>query len=71
MYLYATYEGPEAQEFVSKPLPTGDRWREVDPQVQKVEVWASSMDDPATDHYELVAFDADGREISRKKVQGY
>lgn len=71
MYLYATYDGPEAHEFVSKPLPSGDKWREASGQVQKVEVWASSMDDPGTDYYELVAFGANGQEISRKRVQGY
>jgi hypothetical protein len=48
MYLFATYEGPDAHEFVSKPLPSGDKWREVGRQVQKVEVWASRMDHPGT-----------------------
>ena len=71
MYLYATYEGPEAHEFLSKPLPSGDRWSDVGRQVQKVEVWASSMDDPGPDHYKLLAFDADGREIGRRALQAY
>jgi hypothetical protein len=71
MYLYETHTGKEAQEFVSRPLPSGGDWTEMARQVQKVEVWASSMDDPGADHHVLVAFDVDGCEISRKRVRGY
>lgn len=71
MYLYATYEEQQAREFVSKPFPSGGEWPEVQQRVHTVEVWASNIDEPATDHYTLIAFDSDGQELARKKVLGY
>ena len=71
MHLYATYDGQEAREFVCNPVPSGGDWPEVAEQVQRVEVWTSHIDDPGDDHYVLIVFDADYREISRKRVEAY
>lgn len=71
MHLYATYKGQEAREFARKPVPSGGAWPEVAEQVQRFEVWTSHIEDPGDDHYVLIAFDADDREISRKRVEGY
>lgn len=71
MYLYATYEGPQAHEFVTKPLPLGAEWPEVADQVERLEVWASNVDDSGPDRYELVAFDSQGHQIGRNTVLAY
>lgn len=71
MYLYRTYEGEQAREFVHEPLPAGGEWPEVQQRVHTVQVWASNVDDPGADHYVLVAYDAAGHEIGRKQVHTY
>lgn len=71
MYLYETHEGKEAKEFVNRRLPSGGEWPEVACEVQRVEVWASNIDDSGADHYVLVAIDADGEEIGRKRIRAY
>lgn len=71
MYLYATYKGREARQFVCEPLPSGGEWRQVAKKVERVEVWASNIEDSGADHYVLVAYDVSDREIGRKKVETY
>lgn len=71
MYLYATHDGAAAREFVSRPLPSGGEWCGVAGRVHRVEVWASNIEDPGADYYELVAYDENGNEIGRKRVDTY
>lgn len=49
MYLYDTHEGEEAREFARSPLPSGGEWPEVVDQVERVEVWASNVNDPGSE----------------------
>ena len=70
MYLYATYQGSQAKRFARNPIPTGADWPEIEGQVERILHYASNLDDPGPDHHQLIAFDAQGNEIARKRVNG-
>lgn len=71
MYPCATYDGQDGCEFLRKRLPDGRQWAEPGGRVQRVEIWASGIEDAGVDHCVAVLFDTRGDEISRKKTQGY
>lgn len=60
--LHETNEGEDARQLLA-PLPGACDWPELEDRAVKDEVWATSLNDPGGDRYEVVAFDVGGEEI--------
>jgi hypothetical protein len=70
MRLQATYRGPEAQRFAQEPPPYGAGWPEVAYEAQTIFVYVSEPGEPGHQFVQLLAYDAYGDEVGRKKVGG-
>jgi hypothetical protein len=71
MRLLATYRGPEAQRFAEEPAPYGAGWAEVANIAQTILVYESEPDEPGERFYLLLAYDGEGNEVGRKRVDGW
>jgi hypothetical protein len=71
MRLLATHRGPEAQRFAQEPPPFGAGWPEVVDIAETILVYESEPDEPGAHFYLLLAYDAEGNEVARKRLTGW
>ena len=71
-YLYTQYQGEEARrEAIQKP-PKGPGFSEEEiHNIDRLEVWASSFNDPGEDYTDWKLFDAQGQLIKERRIKGY
>lgn len=63
----ATYQGAEAQRYALEPPPYGAGWPEVAYEADVIFVYEKEPHEPGPFFYQLLAYDADGNEVGRKK----
>jgi len=66
----ATYRGAEAQRYALEPRPYGAGWSEVVHEAAVIFVYEKEPRDPGPFFYQLLAYDVDGNEVGRKKLEG-
>jgi hypothetical protein len=71
MRLVARYRGPEAQCFAQEPAPYGAGWPEVADIAETIFVYEAGPDEPGEHFYLLLAYDGEGNEVGRKRVDGW
>jgi hypothetical protein len=71
MRLVASYAGGEAQRFAREPAPYGAGWPEVADMAHTILVYESEPDEPGEHFYLLLAYDGEGNEVGRKRVDGW
>jgi hypothetical protein len=62
---------PEAQRFALEPPPYGADWPEVAYEASTILVYVSEPSDPGHYFVQLLAYDAEGREVGRKQLGGF
>ncbi|MEA3376529.1 MAG: hypothetical protein U9R72_10100 [Chloroflexota bacterium] len=70
MRLQATYRGAEAQRFAFEPPPYGAGWPEVADEADVIFVYEKEPHEPGAHFHFLLAYDAEGHEVGRKRVAG-
>ena len=63
-----TYRGPEAQRFAGEAVPYGAGWPEVADAVDVILVYSKEPHEPGPFFVQLLAYDAGGNEVGRKKL---
>jgi len=71
MKLQATYRGAEAQSFALEPPPLGADWPEVAYEADVIYVYTKEPHEPGPYFVQLLAYDAEGNEVGRKKLGGW
>ena len=71
MRLQATYRGPEAQRFALEPPPFGAGWPDVADDAETIFVYVSEPHEPGHCFVPLLAYDAEGIEVGRKKLDAW
>jgi hypothetical protein len=71
MRLCAAYRGSEAQRFAHEPAPYGADWPDVADIAETILVYESEPDEPGEHFYLLLAYDAGGNEVGRKRMEGW
>ena len=67
----ATYRGPEeVQPYALELPPDGADWPEVAYELEVIFVYEKGPQEPGPHFYQLLAYDADGNEVGRKKLGG-
>ena len=70
MYLITTVEGDDMR--LDNLVPWGPHFSVEDmDKAVKMETWGSSCKDVGTDYVQYRLFDADGKIIAKKRVEGY
>ena len=70
MYLISTVEGEDM--LLDNLVPWGPKFSvEEMERAVKMETWGSSCKDAGTDYVQYWLFDADGKIIAKKRVEGY
>ena len=70
MRFQATYQGPDAQRFALEPPPYGPCRPQVAYQAQKILDYVSEPGEPGPQFVQLLACDAYGTEVVRKRIAG-
>lgn len=72
MHLISTETGAAAKKEACTMPPFGPGFGEdVRAAVEKLEVWGTKASNPGPDYCEFRAFDAQGKQIGTKRVDGY
>jgi hypothetical protein len=71
MRLVARYRGPEAQRFAQEPAPYGAGWPAVAEIAEAILVCESEAHEPGEYFCLLLAYDGEGNEVGRKKMEGW
>jgi hypothetical protein len=66
----ATYRGAEAQRFAREPPPYGAGWSEVADEAAVIFVYEKEPHEPGVYFVLLLAYDAEGNEVGRKRIGG-
>jgi hypothetical protein len=71
-YLYKECEGEEARDQAKEIPPFGPGFGDEETRdVVRLEVWASSFNDPGEDFTDWKLFDAQGRLVTERRIPGY
>jgi hypothetical protein len=71
-YLHSQSQGEAARQQAREESPFGPGFPEtVASSTEKLEVWASSFKDGGGDYCEFRAFDAQGRSLGTRRINGY
>lgn len=72
MYLHFTAHGVSARDHAAEPKPTGPGLKPEEAlKVVKLEIWATTVDEPGPDRCEFRCFDSIGKLIHTVTVDGY
>jgi len=72
MTLEVKFDGGRARKQAAAPPPFGPEFSpEVVTQIETLEVHVSEFKDPGADFCEFRAFDAEGRLVGSKRIEGY
>lgn len=70
MYLHSKHTGPAARRVAAEDPPFGVGMVRFD-EVETVEVWVTSLDEPGEDRTEFRAFNKAGEKVAHRSVNGY
>ena len=70
MYLHSKHAGEAARRVAAGDVPFGMGLAQFD-EVETVEVWVTSLNDPGEDRTEFRAFNKAGEKVADRSVSGY
>lgn len=69
MHKYAEYTGRRARTEAGRERPFGVAVH--DQRIERLEIWATSFNDPGPEYCEFRCFDGDGNLIGTYRIDGY